>query len=285
MRDVFFLTCGTLRSPAAAVAPLPAFGSLASFASAAANLATEGTVALSNTVGVAVRDSGDVVLVDAGWSTEVCADAPGVLGRVRAASLGVVVSEGDSIAQQLRAQGIDASRVKTIVATHLHLDHIGGASDFPNAEVVCSAREIAAYHAFPRDLGYRAADLVGAGSIRVVPLDAGPTYGFASSADVFGDGEIVLLDARGHTPGQVAVALRTKRECYVHVGDAVYQSWEYALDPSGPCLTARMTSWRKKELVQTYARLRSCEADPRKPRIVPSHDMTVFDLLPHAASS
>jgi glyoxylase-like metal-dependent hydrolase (beta-lactamase superfamily II) len=262
-----------MKSPALAVSPPRRF-----------TLAFAPVVTLSNTIAVCVRDSGDVALVDVGWSAETCADPRATLGRARAASLGVVVSEKDAIVSQLRAFGIEPSRVKTILATHLHLDHVGGACDFPNAEVVCTARELAAYHGFPRDLGYRAADLARASRMRVLSLDAGPTYGFAQSADVFGDGEVVLLDARGHTPGHVAVALRTRTECFVHIGDAVYQSWEYALDPAGPCLTARFTSWRKKELTQTYARIRSCEADPRKPMIVPSHDMSVLERLPREPS-
>lgn len=240
---------------------------------------------MSNTVAVAVRDSGDVALVDVGWSAALCADPVGILGRVRAASLSVVARAGNAVVDQLRALGIEASRVKHILATHFHLDHIGGASDFPNAEVLCTARELAAYHGFPRDLGYRTEDLARTSRIRAIGLDAGPTYGFPASADVYGDGEVVLLDARGHTPGHVAVALRTRDRCFVHVGDAVYQSWEYGLSPGGPSLTARVTSWRTKELKQTYARLRSCEVDPRKPTIVPSHDMTIFDRLPHAPTA
>ena len=31
-----------------------------------------------------------------------------------------------------------------------------------------------------------------------------------------------------------------------------------------------------------YASLRACEADPRKPVLVPSHDKEVFERLPHA---
>jgi hypothetical protein len=45
---------------------------------------------------------------------------------------------------------------------------------------------------------------------------------------------------------------------------------------------ARMTTWKTKELAKTYGAIRSCEADPRKPMIVPSHDMGVFERLPHA---
>jgi hypothetical protein len=48
---------------------------------------------------------------------------------------------------------------------------------------------------------------------------------------------------------------------------------------------ARMTTWKTKELVKTYGNIRACEADPRKPMIVPSHDMAVFQRLPQAPTA
>ncbi len=268
MRALFFLSSGTFTAPAILqrIAPL-------SFAR------------LSNTVAVAVRDSGDVVLVDVGWSAEACADPARFLGRVRAASLGVRAKPGDAIVDQLRALGIEPSRVKTIVATHLHLDHIGGACDFPDAEVVCTDRELRAFRGLPRDFGYRAEDLAKTGRARSVILAGAPTYGFPASHDLFGDGEIILCDAQGHTPGLAAVALCTAKRTYVHVGDAVYQSWEYGLSPPGPSIVARFTAWRREELVKTYAAIRACEADARGPVVVPSHDLEVFEKLPQTPAA
>jgi glyoxylase-like metal-dependent hydrolase (beta-lactamase superfamily II) len=110
-------------------------------------------------------------------------------------------------------------------------------------------------------------------------------YGFPESVDLFDDAEVVLCDARGHTPGNVAVALRTGDHTYVHVGDAVYQSWEYSVDRPGPSLTARLLSWDREHLKRTYAAIRATEADPRRPTIVPSHDNEVFERLPHTPAS
>lgn len=290
MREVFFLTSGTFAAPAFAVGAQPPPQAGFALAGALRGLGSIGkTTTLTNTVAVAVRDSGDVVLVDAGWSAEACADPVGVLGRVRVASLGARIRASDAIASQLASLGIEPSRVKTIVATHLHLDHVGGVRDFPNAEVVVTDRELAAFRGLPRNLGYRADDLARAGRIREVPLLGAPTYGFPASFDLFGDGEVVLCDARGHTKGLAAVALRARGRAadggagsWVHVGDAVYQSWEYGLAPAGPSLTATFTGWKRDDMKRTYAAIRSCEVDPRRPTIVPSHDAAVFEKLPHA---
>ncbi len=271
MKDIFFLTCGSLVSPALAIR-------------APGDRGRPGR--MSNTVAVGVRDDGSVVLVDVGWGVETCGDPVNTLGALRARVMGVRVREGDAIVTQLRALDIHPVRVQTIVATHLHLDHVGGATDFPNAEVVVARPELEAFLETRHRLtsGYRAEDLARAGRIRSVALDAGPTYGFPSSADLFGDGEVVLLDARGHTAGSVAVALRGK-QTYVHVGDAAYLRWEYGVSPSGPCPLARVTAWNREEQVRTYASLRACEADPRRPVVVTSHDDDVFAMLPHAPAA
>jgi glyoxylase-like metal-dependent hydrolase (beta-lactamase superfamily II) len=175
--------------------------------------------------------------------------------------------------------------VRAIVATHLHLDHVGGVGDFPNAEVVVSQRELKAYWAAPRGSRYRARDLARTGRIRAVSLNGTPTYGFPGSVDPFGQGDVMMLDAHGHTSGSVAVALRGPRGTFVHAGDAVYQSWEFGLSPAGPCLAARQIAWSRPDLARTYGSLRACEADPRRPVVVPSHDAHVFDRLPQRPST
>jgi glyoxylase-like metal-dependent hydrolase (beta-lactamase superfamily II) len=268
VRDVFFLSSGWFKAPAAVLEPL---GRVPSFHA----------TRMCNTVAVVVRDGGDVVLVDCGWSREACAQPERVLGRIQARFLGMVVQRGDAIVDQLAMAGIARDRVRTIVATHLHLDHVGGACDFPDAEVVCSDVELSAARVRPPANGYRPADIEMA-RLRPVYLGAGPSYGFPASFDLFGDGEVVLLDAHGHTAGLVAVAIRSRESglCYVHIGDAAYQSWEWGLSPAGPCALSRMMAWRGDLLRTRYASLRDCEADPRRPIIVPSHDETVLERLP-----
>jgi len=267
LRDVFFLTCGVFVAPAPVVLP---FGQR-----------PLSTVKLSNTVAVAVRADGDLVLVDAGWSSVTCASPTRSLGRLQTLGLGLRVRSEDSIAVQLRRLGYEADRVRAIFATHLHLDHVGGVEDFPNAEVIVSQAELKAYwHA--RSPAYRARDLARAGRIRAVALDQTPSYGFPGSADPFGDGRVVMLDASGHTPGSVAVALRGPRRTFVHVGDAVYQRWEYGSATKGGGLLSATLARSRAGFARTLDSLRACEADPRRPTLVPSHDAEVFAGLPQA---
>ncbi len=273
MRDVFFVSSGWFKAPSAVVDPIARVPSLA-------------TRRLSNTVAVIVRDDGDVVLVDCGWSRAQCAQPARAVGRVQARLLGLQVRRGDAVVDQLALMGIAKDRVKTIVATHLHLDHVGGVNDFPDAELVCSDVELSAARGGKATQGYRAYDIATA-RVRPVNLGAGPSYGFPGSHDLFGDGEVVLLDAHGHTPGLVAVAMRSRGAgpCFVHIGDAAYQSWEWGLSPAGPSVLSRVQAWRRDLLKERYRSLRDCEADPRRPVIVPSHDEEVYGRLPHAPSA
>ena len=89
---------------------------------------------------------------------------------------------------------------------------------------------------------------------------------------------MVLLDARGHTPGHLAVSMRTPKRHYIHSGDAADQVWEYR--KPGPSIQGRLLAWNVRELRRTYASLRSCEAMAQPPTIVPSHDRQVFESLP-----
>lgn len=267
MRDVFFLTCGTLRAPAAGFAPEVSLR----------------RIDLPIVVAVAVRDSGEVALIDAGLSEAACESVRAVYGALGPLYVSARARCDDAIVRQLARVGVGRDRVKTIVATHLHLDHIGGAEDFPDAEVVCTDAELAAHRA-RKGLGYFARDLARS-RVRAVALAGAPTYGFPASHDVFGDGELTLLDARGHTQGSCAVALRARDKSYVHLGDAVYQAWEHGMSPAGPSRFARVTSWSMAEQKRTYAHIRACEADPRRPVLVPSHDMAVYRGLPHAPAA
>ncbi|MEI7894325.1 MAG: MBL fold metallo-hydrolase [Myxococcales bacterium] len=266
MRDVFFLTSGVMKAPTFAVRPSWFINPLS-------------VTRLANTVAVCVCDDGDLVLVDVGWSAAQCEDPARVLGRARAASLGLVVTSEDSLLMQLRRLGFSADRVKAIIATHLHLDHVGGVEDFPNAEVICADRELRSYAHF--DPAYRAADLARAGRLRPLPLEG--IQGFDDAVDPFGDGFLRLFGLFGHSRGSLAVIIDAPTWLFVHIGDAVYQTWEYA--QPGTSILARFTAWRRSDLEHGHQRLRALQADACSPMLVPSHDLDVFHGLPQVPST
>jgi len=231
-------------------------------------------------VAVAVVERRDgLVLIDAGWSRRTCAfpdDDPGLVLRHL---LGLDVKPEDAIASQLLSLGYNPGDVKHIVATHLHLDHVGGAFDFPLATLHVAAPEWPSL-GLGRLRGY-VPELKTRDRVALHDYDGPGALGFASSHDLFGDGSVLLLDARGHSTGSAAVAVRLADGWALHAGDAAYFADEYRdPTPRRPSLSQRISSWNFGIQQGTFARLRAAEAEPGV-RVVLSHDASVFEPLPH----
>ena len=127
------------------------------------------------------------------------------------------------VGPQLRGLGIGARDVKTVVLTHLHIDHDGGLAHFPHSRILASAGEIA-----------RASGIGGAvlGYLpkrwpkwfAPEPLAWQPTaYGpFASSAPISAAGDVIAVPTPGHTPNHLSVVVRDGDHEIMLAGDASY---------------------------------------------------------------
>ena len=112
MKLVRFLTCGTTSAPAAVV-----------------GTGVRGSEPLPTVVAVCERADGSIWLIDAGWSAETCSEPARWIGRLRTTLLSLRIAPGDDVASQLRRAGLDPGKVTRIIATHLHLDHVGGPTE------------------------------------------------------------------------------------------------------------------------------------------------------------
>lgn len=140
--------------------------------------------------------------------------------------------------QQIRDLGLDPRDVRHIVPTHLDLDHAGGLSDFPGAQVHVYRTELDA--ALARS-SFRERD-------RYIPAQwaHGPKwsprevtgeswFGFdAVRALPDADEEVLLVPLTGHTRGHCGVAVRTDRGWLLHCGDAYFFRGEMDADPHCP---------------------------------------------------
>jgi N-acyl homoserine lactone hydrolase len=127
------------------------------------------------------------------------------------------------IGPQLRSLGIGARDVRTVVLTHLHIDHDGGLAHFPHSRIFVDSGEIA------RGAGIHGALLGYLPRRRPSCFDPRPlawqpsSYGpFAQSASLTAAGDIIAVPTPGHTPNHVSVIVRDGEEQIMLAGDTSY---------------------------------------------------------------
>jgi len=127
------------------------------------------------------------------------------------------------VGPQLRGLGIGARDVKTVVLTHLHIDHDGGLAHFPHSRILASAGEIArASGSGGAVLGYlpkRWPKWFAPEPLAWQPTACGP---FASSAPISAAGDVIAVPTPGHTPNHLSVVVRDGDHEIMLAGDASY---------------------------------------------------------------
>jgi N-acyl homoserine lactone hydrolase len=166
-------------------------------------------------------------------------------------------------AQALKSLGLNPLNVEIVVCTHLHWDHCGNFSLFPNANIYVQKKELE-FAVAPFEIF---GDVYEASIYQHNPK-------WISSMSRFriieGDMDLApgvkLLHLPGHTPGLQGVLVTTRKGKYCITSDAVnlYENWENRIPPGihidiGDCYR----SFRKIEVTSDY--------------ILPSHDMRVLE--------
>lgn len=167
-----------------------------------------------------------LMLIDTGNPAAAAHDVKTAFGRLGAAIYKMRMKPEDAVAAQLRAMDIDPRSIKTIVMTHLHLDHAGSIAEFPHAVFVVTNREWESAHA-PRRFarGYIRKQYEHAFDYRLLDYDGDEINSFASfgrSFDLFGDGSVTLVSTPGHSAGHQSVVLRLGGREALICGDAAY---------------------------------------------------------------
>jgi glyoxylase-like metal-dependent hydrolase (beta-lactamase superfamily II) len=238
-------------------------------------------VRMPATVAVLERPDG-LVLIDCGWSRTTCAWPHRDPGRAKSFFMGLDVKPEDAIASQLLSLEYAPGDVKHVIATHLHVDHVGGLVDFPKATLHCTQTEWDGAMKSKRT-GFDKRTFLHP-DVKKHTLHTESALGFSRSHDLFGDGTVLLLDACGHTAGSMAVAVKHTQGWCVHAGDATMFVEDFHDDAQKPpSLYMRAQTWDLSQQRMTYGALLRAEVEGGA-RIVPSHDMAVFDSLPHTRS-
>jgi len=126
---------------------------------------------------------------------------------------------------QLAKIGLKPDDIKYVVVSHLHLDHGGNVSKFPNSTIVVQKSEV--QNAFWPEQGTGGPYVLG----DFLPLRA-PNNNYPNAQkmiqldgdlDLFGDGSLVVKRWVGHTPGSQMMTVKLKNSgLIILTGDNVY---------------------------------------------------------------
>ena len=209
----------------------------------------------------AIRGGGETIIVDCGCSPELAKerDLSGYVNPV----------------EVLKRIDIDAQKVKYLVATHIHFDHISGVELFPGATIFLQEKEFdfwmrnsiakrAPFHLVTDPVANRyLAKLEGKRRLRLI----------------WGDKKILpgieLLLCPGHTIGLQTVAVNTEKGRAIVGSDAAHVFSSYRTDIPSAIITD-MIAWMK-----SYDKIRAKASSIDL--IFPGHDRALLDNYPKVA--
>ena len=152
--------------------------------------------------GVVVFDTGNNVAISDGADNCKKYWAPGNCDFLKPSQ-----TRADVIDAQLKTLGYDVAKVKVVVSSHSHLDHIGNIEQFPNAIHVIQKKEL--YQAwFPEKFQGRTTP----GTFVMADIDNAREFNYVElegDYDLFGDGSVMILSTPGHTLGHQSMKVKT----------------------------------------------------------------------------
>jgi len=110
-------------------------GSLGGFPKAALQMGGQGNIDWAPVSFYVLKHPKGNVIIDTGNNDKTITDADGWWGPL-AKGFGLKMTKDDAIPAQLAKIGLKTDDIKYVVVGHLHLDHGGNVSQFPNSTLV-----------------------------------------------------------------------------------------------------------------------------------------------------
>jgi len=223
-----------------------------------------------------VRHPRGDILIDTGFGRDIDAHFQQMPRSFRAFTS---YERGTPAADQHDAIGYPRERLRGILLTHAHWDHVSGIPDFPGTPVlvtrdeerfITSGDELSAVARGLADVHYE-----------IYSFDDGPYLGFPTSHDIHGDGAIVVVPAPGHTPGSVIVFVTLPdRRRHAFVGDLVWQTEGITDREERPWLQRTLADHDPALVRAQIVHMAAILAGAPDINLVPAHDARGFAELP-----
>lgn len=232
-----------------------------------------------------------LVLVDTGLGTRDIQD-PSRLGRRFIQRNAPRLDSSETAVARVEQLGFKREDVRHILPTHLDLDHAGGLSDFPTAEVhVFRDEHAAAMKPVDRSkkFGYRPQQWAHGPRWNVHTVEGERWFGFEAVRPIPGlSDEVLIVPLAGHSEGHCGIAVKTSGGWLLHAGDAYFNHREIdpvsPRSPPGVALFQWLRSTDNKARVANQARLRELVRDhSREVSVFCAHCPTDFQR--HAAQA
>jgi len=210
------------------------------------------------------------LLIDAGFGSDIAAHVHAQPWFARAA-----YQATSTASEQLDAGGYDRGRLRGVLITHSHWDHVSGLDQL-QVPIWTNAGELQ-YAAETRDGKVFRAVSKGHEIHRYEFAEA-PYLGFRSTYDVYKDGSVVVALAGGHTTGSVIVfvALPTGKR-YAFIGDVAWQLDGVRKPAERPLLMRKLADVDAGQVRVDLLRVASLASVMQ---LVPAHDVSAYDGIP-----
>lgn len=193
----------------------------------------------------------------------------------------VRITQQENAVEQLRSMKIHPSEVK-IILSHMHVDHVGGVLDFPDAQIIVNKAEWeftrrSSWRLFKDFYIKKLFDKIALEQVQLIDFERAEAYGpFPQAVDLFQDRSMILIPLPGHALGQMGLLLHTEGgKRYFLIADAVYVRDNYREGIGGGGIS-RFAHYDYSLYQSHFSFLQRLEQENSELIILPSHDPEVY---------